>query len=149
MSEPIIRLATIRDADRVAELSGTLGYPVSAETMRERLARFLALDAHTIVVASNRNFWNWDPAARSWGWSLQMPSAGAGSVVAWSKQSSNGDLVAVSPKFSSGATLCVRNRIPFTSESVTCDTKPSTPIASASADHWSLSLSLAALVIAG
>jgi GNAT superfamily N-acetyltransferase len=51
MSEPIIRLATIRDADRVAELSGTLGYPVSAETMRERLARFLALDAHTIVVA--------------------------------------------------------------------------------------------------
>ena len=51
MSELIIRAATVRDADRVAELSGTLGYPVSCDTMRDRLARFLALDAHTILVA--------------------------------------------------------------------------------------------------
>ena len=51
MDELIIRPATINDADRVAELSGTLGYPVSAEAMRERLARFLALDAHLILVA--------------------------------------------------------------------------------------------------
>ena len=51
MNELIIRPATINDADRVAELSGTLGYPVTADAMRERLARFLALDPHLILVA--------------------------------------------------------------------------------------------------
>jgi GNAT superfamily N-acetyltransferase len=51
MTELTIRPVRLDDAERVAELSGTLGYPVSDETMRERLARFLALDAHTILVA--------------------------------------------------------------------------------------------------
>ena len=51
MSEVTIRKATRDDAARVAELSGTLGYPVSSEVMRERLVRFLALDTHSIVVA--------------------------------------------------------------------------------------------------
>src|SRR4051812_5781681 len=51
MREIIIRPASIDDSERVAELSGTLGYPVSCETMRERLSRFLALDTHTILVA--------------------------------------------------------------------------------------------------
>jgi GNAT superfamily N-acetyltransferase len=51
MREPIIRPATIGDADRVAELSGTLGYPVTGETMAERLGRVLQLETHTVLVA--------------------------------------------------------------------------------------------------
>jgi GNAT superfamily N-acetyltransferase len=51
MREPIIRPATIGDADRVAELSGTLGYPVTGETMAERLGRVLHLETHTVLVA--------------------------------------------------------------------------------------------------
>lgn len=54
MSDLIIRSARASDADRVAELSGTLGYPVDCEVMRERLVRFLALDAHSIAVAEIR-----------------------------------------------------------------------------------------------
>lgn len=51
MNGLVIREAQLADADRVAELSGTLGYPVSAQAMRERLARFLARERHLIVVA--------------------------------------------------------------------------------------------------
>jgi GNAT superfamily N-acetyltransferase len=51
MKELFIRPATISDAERVAELSGTLGYPVDDETMRERLARFLTQEKHLILVA--------------------------------------------------------------------------------------------------
>jgi GNAT superfamily N-acetyltransferase len=51
MREPIIRPARIGDADRVAELSGTLGYPVTGEAMTERLGRVLDLETHTVLVA--------------------------------------------------------------------------------------------------
>ena len=49
--ELIIRKATIADANRVAELSGTLGYPVSVEAMEQRLTRVLKLETHSVFVA--------------------------------------------------------------------------------------------------
>jgi len=51
MNELIIRKAKIADATRMAELSGTLGYPVSAQTMEQRLRRVLALETHSVFVA--------------------------------------------------------------------------------------------------
>src|ERR1041384_703995 len=51
MNEIIIRKATINDAARVAELSETLGYPVSAEAIEQRLARVLKLETHCVFVA--------------------------------------------------------------------------------------------------
>ena len=50
-NEPIVRKATRDDAARVADLSGTLGYPVSAEAMAERLERVLRLHTHRVFVA--------------------------------------------------------------------------------------------------
>ena len=50
-SELIVRKATSDDAARVAELSGTLGYPVSGEAMAERLGRVLQLQTHAVFVA--------------------------------------------------------------------------------------------------
>jgi GNAT superfamily N-acetyltransferase len=47
----IIRKANTADSTRIAELSGTLGYAVSAELMGERLARVLSLDTHAVFVA--------------------------------------------------------------------------------------------------
>jgi len=55
MSEVAIRTATTEDAAHVAELSGILGYPVNAETMRQRLERVLASNAHTVFVAEIDN----------------------------------------------------------------------------------------------
>jgi GNAT superfamily N-acetyltransferase len=49
--ELIVRKATRDDAARVAELSGTLGYPVSDETMAQRLGRVLPLETHVVLVA--------------------------------------------------------------------------------------------------
>jgi GNAT superfamily N-acetyltransferase len=51
MNELIIRKAKIDDANRMAELSGTLGYPVSAQTMEQRLTRVLKLETHSVFVA--------------------------------------------------------------------------------------------------
>ena len=51
MNELIIRKAKIADATRMAELSGTLGYPVSAQAMEQRLRRFLTLETHSVFVA--------------------------------------------------------------------------------------------------
>ena len=51
MNELIIRTAKIDDANRIAELSGTLGYPVGVQTMEERLARVLKLETHSVFVA--------------------------------------------------------------------------------------------------
>jgi GNAT superfamily N-acetyltransferase len=51
MNELIIRKATRDDAARVAELSGTLGYPVSSDAMEQRLGRVLSLETHTVFVA--------------------------------------------------------------------------------------------------
>jgi GNAT superfamily N-acetyltransferase len=50
-SDLIIRKANPTDSARVAELSGTLGYPASGEIMRERLVRVLALETHVVFVA--------------------------------------------------------------------------------------------------
>ena len=50
-SELIVRKAKRDDAARVAELSGTLGYPVSSEAMAQRLGRVLQLETHTVFVA--------------------------------------------------------------------------------------------------
>ena len=51
MNGLIIRRAQLADAARMAELSGTLGYPVSAQTMEERLTRVLNLETHSVFVA--------------------------------------------------------------------------------------------------
>jgi hypothetical protein len=102
MSELIIRPVRLDDAERVAELSGTLGYPVDAETMRERLARFLALDAHLIVVAESagrvvgwthgaeQELLEMDRVARSWVSSWRKTSAGLESGAGLSKPSRSG-----------------------------------------------------------
>ena len=50
-SELIVRKATRNDAARVAELSATLGYPVTKEAMAQRLDRVLPLGTHTVFVA--------------------------------------------------------------------------------------------------
>jgi len=57
----IIRTATPDDADRLAELSGTLGYPVSSKAMRLRLERLLNEASEIIIVAEQ-------PAGRVVGW---------------------------------------------------------------------------------
>ncbi|HKP93072.1 MAG TPA: GNAT family N-acetyltransferase [Chthoniobacterales bacterium] len=51
MSEVTIREAKMSDVERLAELNGTLGYPVSAVVMTERLARVLPMENHTVLVA--------------------------------------------------------------------------------------------------
>jgi GNAT superfamily N-acetyltransferase len=51
MDELIIRNATIDDAVGVAKLSATLGYPVTAEAMEQRLTRVLKLETHSVLVA--------------------------------------------------------------------------------------------------
>jgi GNAT superfamily N-acetyltransferase len=51
MNELLIRRAKISDAPRVAELSGTLGYPAEAEAMARRLAGILAQETHAVFVA--------------------------------------------------------------------------------------------------
>ena len=47
----IIRKAQLADANGIAELSGTLGYPVSGQTMEQRLTRVLKLETHSVFVA--------------------------------------------------------------------------------------------------
>lgn len=52
MSPPlIIRSATATDADAIASLAGELGYPVTGEVMRERLA-VATQDAHQLAVVA-------------------------------------------------------------------------------------------------
>jgi GNAT superfamily N-acetyltransferase len=51
MNELIIRRAKIDDANRMAELSDILGYPVSGEAMQRRLTRILKLETHSVFVA--------------------------------------------------------------------------------------------------
>jgi GNAT superfamily N-acetyltransferase len=64
MSEVTIRKATIDDAAHVAELSGILGYPVNAETMRQRLEGVLGSNAHAVFVAEiNGQIVGWTEAA--------------------------------------------------------------------------------------
>jgi GNAT superfamily N-acetyltransferase len=51
MNGLIIRKAQLADANGIAELSGTLGYPVSGQTMEQRLTRVLKLETHSVFVA--------------------------------------------------------------------------------------------------
>jgi GNAT superfamily N-acetyltransferase len=46
-----LRNANLTDADRLAELSEVLGYPVEAEAIRRRLERLLAKPDHAVFVA--------------------------------------------------------------------------------------------------
>jgi GNAT superfamily N-acetyltransferase len=46
-----IRRARISDASRVAELSGELGYPATAQEMKERLASLKPASQHAVFVA--------------------------------------------------------------------------------------------------
>lgn len=48
----IVRGATVADADRIAELSGVLGYPTDAESIGARLARLLGRDEQLVLVAA-------------------------------------------------------------------------------------------------
>jgi GNAT superfamily N-acetyltransferase len=51
MNDLLIRQAQLTDANRIAELSGTLGYPLSGQTMEHRLTRVLKLETHCVFVA--------------------------------------------------------------------------------------------------
>lgn len=50
---PRIRRAEERDAARLAELSGQLGYPATKEQIIERLRWILAASGHTVFVAES------------------------------------------------------------------------------------------------
>jgi len=58
-----IRKATLDDAPAIARLSGELGYPVQARTMRERLERILERDEHVVFVAETTEVAGWIHAA--------------------------------------------------------------------------------------
>ena len=58
-----IRKATVADAPAIAQLSGELGYPVNAGTMRERLERILERDEHVVFVAETTEVAGWIHAA--------------------------------------------------------------------------------------
>lgn len=49
----VVRPARIEDAEPLAELSGQLGYPASAEDVRERLERIVGEDDHVLYVAES------------------------------------------------------------------------------------------------
>jgi N-acetylglutamate synthase-like GNAT family acetyltransferase len=51
MNDFMIRKARSMDAAGVAELSGTLGYPVDGETMQRRLERLAEREEHIVFVA--------------------------------------------------------------------------------------------------
>ena len=51
MNDLLVRQAQLADASRMAELSGTLGYPVSSQAMDRRLGRVLNLETHCVFVA--------------------------------------------------------------------------------------------------
>lgn len=51
MNDLLVRSAQLGDAPRMAELSGILGYPASAQTMEQRLTRVLKLETHSVFVA--------------------------------------------------------------------------------------------------
>lgn len=51
-SAPIVRRAAAADADRIAELSGVLGYPVETSTLAARLGRVLTRRDEIVLVAA-------------------------------------------------------------------------------------------------
>jgi N-acetylglutamate synthase-like GNAT family acetyltransferase len=54
-----IRRATIEDAERIAALSGTLGYPVDPAAIRDRLTRLLASPTDIVLVATMPEVVGW------------------------------------------------------------------------------------------
>lgn len=48
---PLIRRAGPEDAERIADLSGQLGYPASAQQIRQRLQTILTNGRHAVYVA--------------------------------------------------------------------------------------------------
>jgi GNAT superfamily N-acetyltransferase len=52
-SSGTVRYALPRDAARIAELSGQLGYPASAEEIRQRLRMLKPISRHAVFVAIN------------------------------------------------------------------------------------------------
>jgi len=63
VNTPNIRKATVDDAPAIAQLSGELGYPVNAGTMRERLERILERDEHVVFVSETTEVVGWIHAA--------------------------------------------------------------------------------------
>ena len=63
VSDVNIRKAAIADAAAIARLSETLGYPVSAAIMAERLARVLDRDEHVVFVVDTTEVVGWIHAA--------------------------------------------------------------------------------------
>ena len=60
MNDFIVRKAKTTDAAGVAELSGTLGYPVDRETMQSRLEQLGGREEHVVFVAEmNREIVGW------------------------------------------------------------------------------------------
>jgi predicted N-acetyltransferase YhbS len=55
MSRTSIRSATERDAESIAQLSGTLGYAVTADVMRERLRTIVGSSSDLLIVAVDSN----------------------------------------------------------------------------------------------
>jgi len=49
----VVRPARIEDAEPIAHLSGQLGYPASAEDVRERLTHIVGEDDHVVYVAES------------------------------------------------------------------------------------------------
>src|SRR6266446_5931074 len=62
MNDLAVRRAETTDATRIAELSGTLGYPVKADAMRGRLERLLGRDEHVVFVAETTEVVGWTHA---------------------------------------------------------------------------------------
>lgn len=52
MFDATLRNANAADADRLAELSNTLGYPVEPDLIRRRLERLLAKPNHLVLVVA-------------------------------------------------------------------------------------------------
>lgn len=50
-ADPVVRPATVEDAPRIADLSGSLGYAVEPAVIMQRLERLLARPDHLVVVA--------------------------------------------------------------------------------------------------
>jgi len=61
-----IRSATVADAVRIAELSGILGYPITAKTAAARLEYLLSRSEHLVVVAEITGVVGWVHASEQY-----------------------------------------------------------------------------------
>src|SRR4051812_9730996 len=53
MSDFVVRKACVTDAERIASLSGELGYPVEVEEIQQRLERLLPQPEHFVIVVES------------------------------------------------------------------------------------------------